>query len=144
MQKLLHKLIIIFCVICFSFITPCGFCETGIPVVQDSSSSEEINLTTEPIKVSDLDIEPINTENVKKSVVPDTQKEIKKVIGLFIKTMMIVAFSAVVLYIILLFVKKYYGSAFMPPVENDEYETLDLSTPDTKQNALRSFLNRTK
>lgn len=143
MQKLLHKLVIIFCVICFSFITPCAFSETGIPVVQDSTESD-VNLVTEPTKVSDLDIDPINTENVKKSVVPDTQKEIKKVIGLFIKTMVIVAFSAVVLYIVLLFVKKYYGSAFMPSQENDELDALDLSTPDTKQSALKSFLDRTK
>ena len=141
MQKPQNKLIVLGLIICFTFICPTPVCEAVIPVVQESQetiSNDGIN------NVTDLDIDPINTENVKKNVVPDTKNEIKKVIGLFIKTMVSVAFCAVLLYIILLFVKKYYGSAFVPPNEEDEYDNLELTTPDDKISALKSFLNRTK
>ena len=91
----------------------------------------------------DLDIEPLNANEVKKNVVPDAKQEGKKVIGLFLKTMMAVAFCAIILYVILVFVKKFYGSAFALDVQ-DEYEELNLSSPETKEEALKSFLNRTK
>lgn len=117
------------------------YCEAVIPVVQETS--EEALLENNP-NFADIDIDPINTDKVKKNVVPDTKREIKKVIGLFIKTMFTVAFSVVVIYIILLFVKKYYGSAFIQSADEDEYDNLELTTPDDKIAALKSFLNRTK
>ena len=62
----------------------------------------------------------------------------------FAKTMISVVFCAVLLYIILIFVKKYYGSAFAPPADDEDYDNLELTTPDDKTEALRSFLNRTR
>ena len=140
MQKCLHKIILAVFAICLTFFSPVGICETGIPVIQDETT---INLS-EDTKVQDLDIEPINTENVKKEVVPDTQNEIKKVFGLFVKTMFAVAFSAVLIFCIAIFVKKYYKSAFVPQKEDDEYDNLNLATPETKTEALKFFLNKTK
>ncbi len=141
MQKLRHKLAILGLIICFAFITPTAYCEVGIPVVREST---ENIYTGGDSNVVDLDIDPINTDNVKKSVVPDTKNEIKKVVGLFIKTMIFVAFCVVLLYLILLFVKKYYGSAFVPPADEDDYDNLELTTPEDKIAALKSFLNKTK
>jgi len=140
-QKLRHKLAILGLIICFAVIHPMPYCEAVIPVVQETS--EEALLENNP-NFADIDIDPINTDKVKKNVVPDTKREIKKVIGLFIKTMFTVAFSVVVIYIILLFVKKYYGSAFIQSADEDEYDNLELTTPDDKIAALKSFLNRTK
>lgn len=103
----------------------------------DTSSQEQV-------KVKDLDIDPLNTVSLKKSVVPDPKQEGKKVIGLFIKTMLAVAFCSILLYIILYFVKKFYGNHFISKEYNKEVENLDLSTPETKEEAFRNFLNRTK
>ena len=75
MQKLLHKLIVVICIICFSVISPVAYSAPGIPVVQESA---DINLTEDSINVKDIDIDPINTEKVKKNVVPDTKNEFKK------------------------------------------------------------------
>jgi hypothetical protein len=90
-----------------------------------------------------LDIDPINTNAVQKSVVPDPKSEGKKVLTLFIKTMTLCGICALLLYIILLFIRKFYSSAFVPQ-EPQEFEELDLTTPENKQEALKSFLNRTK
>ena len=141
MQKLLHKLIVVICIICFSVISPVAYSAPGIPVVQESA---DINLTEDSINVKDIDIDPINTEKVKKNVVPDTKNEFKKLIGLFIKAMIMVVFSAVVIYIVVLFVRKYFGSEFAPPADEEEYDNLELTTPEDKISALKSFLNRTK
>ena len=96
------------------------------------------------VKVNDLDIEPINTQEVKKTVVPDVKNEWKKVFSNFLKAMMIVLFSGVIVYLILLFVKKYYGSVFVATDDDEYFETLDMTTPDNRPDALKSFLHRTK
>ena len=140
MQKLRHKIAAIAIIICFVFISPITIATEGIPVVQETTEYA----SNSSANVADIDIDPINTESLKKSVVPDTKSEIKKVIGLFAKTMFAVIFCAVVIYIILRFVKKYYGSAFNPPAEDEDYDNLELTTPDDKTEALKSFLNRTR
>ena len=142
MRKQLHKLVlssIIFCCLIF----PCTVILQEPSLAVENAAVSQMDLVTNEVSVKDLDIDPLNTEKVRKSVVPDAKQEGKKVIGLFLKTMMAVAFCAVILYIILLFVKKYYGSAF---VSNDyeELEVLDLGTPTNKVEALKSFLNKTK
>ena len=113
-------------------------------IALESITPEQMKLIQKDIKVNDLDIEPINTQGVKKNVVPDTKKEGKKVFAYFLRAMLAVAFSAIILYHVLIFVRKYYGSAFMNLNEEEDYEALDLTTPDTKQDALKTFLNRSK
>ncbi len=118
--------------------------QTGIPVMNEATT-QELTANDNNVKVKDIDIDPLNTDSIKKSVVPDTKKEGKKLISLFIKTMLMVAFSATILYIILFFIKRFYGSNFVP--SDEEYENaemLELVTPETKTDALKSFLNRKK
>ena len=136
MLKRLNKIIVYGCFICCLTLNSIAIVQNPAYALTNSTSQEQVN-------VKDIDNEPLNTQKVKQSVVPDTKKEGKKLIGLFLKTMAGVAFSAVLLYVILVFVKKYYGSAF---VNNDfeAFESLDLATPQDKQEALKSFLNRTK
>ena len=107
-------------------------------------TAEQMNFVQQDVKVNDLDIEPIDTQAVKKDVIPDTQKEGKKVAAYFLRAMLGVLFCSIVLYLILVFVKKYYSIAFVNPEEEEYFEAFDLSTPKTKQDALKSFLNRTK
>ena len=103
-----------------------------------------MQLIRKDIKVNDLDIEPIDTQMLKKSVVPDAKSEGKKVMELFAKVMLAVFVAGIVVYLVLVFVKKYYGSAFVEQDDEEFYEDLDLATPKSKQDALKSFLNRTR
>ncbi len=148
MQKHLSKLygilLILAALFFFNAGNNCYAVQSGIPVMTEETTGE-LTYDNPNSKVKDIDIEPINTDRVKKSVVPDTKKEGKKLIGLFLKTMFLVAFCAILLYVILLFIKKFYGSDFIPTNEEcDNAEMLELNTPETKSDALKSFLNRTR
>ena len=134
--------IIIFLMTLVSLSTPV-LAEISSEAPLPNQNQNKMELIQHDVKVNDLDIEPLNANEVKKNVVPDAKQEGKKVIGLFLKTMMAVAFCAIILYVILVFVKKFYGSAFVNQ-EYDDFEAIDLSAPQTKQDALKSFLNRTK
>ncbi len=116
---------------------PLVFAQSDIPSLQ-----EQMELIQNDIKVDDLDIEPINTQDLKNNVVPNSKEEGQKVLFLFFKTMFAVALSGGIIYIALLFVRKYRSSAFVE-IEYDEYAMLNLATPASKQDAFMSFLNRT-
>ena len=139
-----HRFIITCLIFLWMFTPAFAVGSNTIPVTRDVSEGSRLELIQNEIKVEDLDIDPINTKSLKDTVIPDPQKEGKKVIGLFLKTMALVAFCAVVLYLILVFIKKFYSSAFINNNDSKEIEKFDLSSPDSKQDALRSFLNRTK
>ncbi len=141
MLKKVHRLLLTL-VVATMLLTPV-VAEDEIPVSRGISQQGSSELIQNEIKVEDSDIEPINTESVKKSVVPDPHKEGKKVIGLFIKTMLAVIICSVLLYLILLFSKRFYTKSLINS-ESEELETFDLSTPNNKNDALKSFLNRTK
>ena len=118
--------------------------DSSIPVVDENGQVNTIQTNQRrDIKVNDLDIEPMNTQSVKKTVIPDTKQEGKKVLNLFLKAMMIVALCSLFCFIVLKFIRKFYASAFVNQ-QQDDYEALDLSGPNTKQEALQSFLRRTK
>ncbi len=137
MLKQINKIFVLLYIV-FSF----AFCPVAVADTpkEAQTPTDKMELIQNDVRVNDLDIEPINVQDVKKDVIPDPHKESKKVMALFLKTMLGVAICAVILYIVLLFIKKFYSSAFV--VEEDEYENLDLSTPNNKQDALKSFLNR--
>lgn len=143
-MPLLNKILFIILFSAFTFAPVIAEPET-IQVTREivNEKGEQMELIQNEVNVKDLDIDPINTKKVKQSVVPDTKKESKKIMMLFLKTMAAVAFCTVIIYIILLFVKKFYSSAFVNQ-EVDEYENLDLATPNTKEEALKNFLNRVK
>lgn len=143
MLKNLRKILYTTAFICFLALCPTVNAQNDL-IALESITPEQMKLIQKDIKVNDLDIEPINTQGVKKNVVPDTKKEGKKVFAYFLRAMLAVAFSAIILYLVLIFVRKYYGSAFMNLNEEEDYEALDLTTPDTKQDALKTFLNRSK
>ena len=141
MQKQARKLIV-FVALSLFLITPSTIAfDDTIPVVHDAIVD---NHGQKRIQVKHLDVEPLNTEAVKKNVMPDAKQEGKKVIGLFLKVMSAVMICAVLVYFILLLIKKYYGSAFMAPEYEEEFEIYNLTSPQSKADALKSFLNRTK
>ncbi len=140
MLKALNKLVLFFVLVVS--LSPCALSETTIPVTREiSDRNGQMELIQNEVKVEDLDIDPINTDKLKNTIVPDPKKEGEKIIALFLKTMLGVVICTGLLYLVLLFVKKFYTSGFV----NDEetFENLDLSTPQNKQDALKSFLNRT-
>lgn len=143
MLKRLHKNFFVISLFCLLALTPYVSAK-GEYIALESVTPEQMNLIQQDIRVNDLDIEPINTQEVKKTVVPDTKKEGQKVFAYFLRAMLGVVLCAIILYFVLIFVKKFYGSAFVNPEEEEYFEAFDLSTPKTKQDALKSFLNRTK
>ena len=142
MQKQLNK--VIYAIVLMLFLTnaPMVFAQDEMDI--KSNVAIEQLAPTQNIQVNDLDIEPINTQEVKKTVVPDVKKEGQKVIYNFLKAMLLVLLASVIVYLVLLFVKKYYGSAFVSQEDDEYFEALDLQTPDNRPDALKSFLNRTK
>lgn len=140
--KHLHKVLLIGLFACL-LVLPVEV-QAANNLIAKNSNNEQMKLIHNDVKVNDLDIEPMDTQKVKKSVVPDTKKESKKVMALFLRAMCAVILCAILLYFILIFVKKYYGSAFVNVDDEEYFETLDLSTPNNKQDALKSFLNRTR
>ena len=142
MLKRLHKIAFIICTICFLGLSSWAHTDVNTAALKNITA-EQMNFVSQDVKVDDLDIEPINTQALKKDIVPDTHKEGKKVLKYFLRAMLGVAFCSIILYLILVFVKKYYGSAFVNH-EEEYFEAFDLSTPDNKQDALKTFLNRTK
>jgi len=141
--KQAHNFLISTILFCFLTI-PCVNAQTTIPVAREIMDNNKMELIQNEVKIQDNEIEPINTQKVKETIVPDPQKEGKKIIGLFIKTMTIVVLCSVMLYLVLLFVRKFFSSDFIENNDLEDIETLDLSTPVNKQDALRSFLSRTK
>ncbi len=132
------------CVMLF-FVTSFGFAYAQNEVQNPSSdNNQNMELVQTDVRVDDPDIEPINVNEVKKSVVPDTQKEGKKVLMLFLKAMFTVLICAIFLYFLLILIKKNWKEAFVETKTDEVFEELDLSSPNNKKEALRSFLNRTK
>ena len=126
---------------CFLNIFPSALAQNETTSLQNNVPGEETELNQNSLR--DINTEPMNTESIKKSVIPDPAKEGKKVIGLFLKTMAGVGFSILLLYLFLILLKKYYPHSFSVS-DCEEYENLDLSIPNNKNDALKSFLNRTK
>ncbi len=145
MLKQMHKFFLFVVITCFLLSSSAVFAlDDTIPVAQDiTQNGEGVELIHNDVHVEDSDIEPISTGNIKDSVVPDPSKEGKKVVGLFFKTMAGVLFCTILIYLMLLIYKKFQAGSFSN-AEYDELDTLDLSTPNNRNDALKSFLNRTK
>ena len=141
LRQLRKILIAVFCTLMLA--TTSVYANNNLNVVSNATQ-EQMRLIQQDVKVNDLDIEPIDTQAVKDTVVPNTKNEGKKVMGYFLRAMLGVVLCAILLYFILLFVRKYYGSAFVNSEEEEYFESFDLTTPTSKQEALRTFLNRTK
>ena len=143
MLKHLHRIILTICFTCLIAFNPNAQAKNDL-IALESITPEQMKLIQKDVKVNDLDIEPINTQSIKKEVVPDTKREAKKLAAYLIRGFCVVLLSGILIFFILLFVKKYYSSAFVNPDEEDYFESFDLSTPDNRQDALKAFLNRSK
>ncbi len=139
--KPLHKFILVLFLFYFLGCTSCVLAVEETSVV--NKTQNQMELVQKDVKVNDLDIEPINTSAIKNDVVPDTKKEAKKVLMLFIKAMFIVTLCAGLTYLGFLYAKKYH-SEMLNTNEPKDFDMLDLATPQDKQDALKSFLKRSK
>ena len=146
MLKQLHKLFLIAIIGCFLYTPQVVFAESGVPSeVQGVSQNNGSLAIQHDILTEDAHTGPLDTGTIKESVVPDPSKEGKKVVGLFLKTMIAVIFCSAILFVVLFFLKKNYAELFIKPKEeSEELDNLDLSTPNSRNDALKSFLNRTK
>ena len=143
MLKQLHRMIlVIVCLFALTFNTN-AYANNDLNALSNATV-EQMQLVHQDVKVNDLDIEPINTLAVKKGVVPDTKDESKKVMSYFLKAMLGVVLCAVFLYLLLLLIKRCYGTSFTDTEEEEYFESCDLTTPTSKQEALKTFLNRTR
>lgn len=109
---------------------------------------EEMNesVTTRP-RVHSIDESvaksPYQRTNTDFNAVPKLHGEFFDVIFRFIKVMIAVAVASVVIYFLLLLVRKFYGEKLQEKYFNED-ENLDLRTPKNDTTALRGFLNQTK
>lgn len=86
---------------------------------------------------------PYQRTNTDFNAVPKLHSEFFDVIFRFIKVMIAVAVASVVIYFLLLLVRKFYGEKLQEKYFNED-ENLDLRTPKNDTTALRGFLNQTK
>lgn len=81
-------------------------------------------------------------------VVPETKSELTKAALKFLHVMFAVLISSVILYFLLLFVKKFYYTQLEKSGKSGKRGTEDqeddLSSPETESEALKMFLNQTK
>lgn len=137
MLKHLHKILLIGCLIC-SISLSNAYAQEDKPI----EVVNQVTQTTTTVNVKDIDIEPLNTKEIKKDVVPDVKKETKKVASYFFLAVVLLAFLVLSIYLAI-FLRTRYLKAFAN--ELDEFsDKLELGVPSNKEEALKSFLNRTK
>lgn len=95
-----------------------------------------------PLKVEDNDFDPNSNEELTKEVVPNTSDEFIKLISMFARVMLAVLAASVIIYYLLLFVKKYFHPP-LPNVGEEDFDVRDLNSPKNTDEALKSFLDRT-
>ena len=95
MLKLLHKTLYISAIFCLLTLNPAVVADMNTNALE-KTTAEQMNFVQQDVKVNDLDIEPINTQEVKKNVIPDTQKEGRKVIAYFLRAMLGVVFCSII------------------------------------------------
>lgn len=97
---------------------------------------------TDAIKIEDKDFDPVSNDSLAKEIVPNTGSELFKIITLFAKVMIGVILSAFVIYILLLFTKKFFHPP-LPSRGEEDFDIRDLNSPKSADEALKAFLDRT-
>lgn len=143
MLRKLRKTFIVIAIICVILFGVKANADNNL-IALKSITPEQMKLIQKDVKVNDLDIEPMNTQALKNTTVPDTKKETQKVLSYFLRVMLGVMLACVVIALVGVFVKKYHSSAFSSKDEDEYFEALDLTPPNNRPDALKSFLNRTK
>lgn len=115
---------------------------------QEAKIKEELNQEQKqigeavPLKVEDKDFDPNANEELTKNVIPNTGVELIKLISMFGKVMFGVALASLILYFLLLFVKRFFNQPIQTSSEED-FDIRNLNSPKNTDEALKSFLDRT-
>lgn len=105
--------------------------------------SEESSVTTTPM-TGEIDSMVVKSpyENNFQEKTPE-QNEFTRAVFMFLKTMLAVALCSIIIFIILLGVKKFYGVPTMKTENNPQIED-NLKPTQTESEALQIFFNKTK
>ncbi len=108
--------------------------------------NEEMGLGEQKtIVIDDIKTTPNDNKILTKKVVPDTKSELTKMIKMFLKVMMAVALSSVVIFVLLLFVRRFYAKGVtLEDLSSNDERKISLETPQNQSEALKTFLNKTK
>lgn len=108
--------------------------------------NEEVGLGEQrQIVIDDVQSSPNDNKALTKKVVPDTRSELTKMVKMFLKVMLAVAISSVVIFVVLLFVRRFYAPMVtLEDLNADEDKKITLDTPQNKNEALKTFLDKTK
>lgn len=108
--------------------------------------NEEMGLGEQKqIVIDDVQSSPNDNTALTKKVVPDTKSELTKMVKMFLKVMLAVAISSVVIFVVLLFVRRFYSPVVtMGDLNKDNDNKISLDTPQNKNEALKTFLDKTK
>lgn len=108
--------------------------------------NEEMGLGEQKqIVIDDIKSSPNDNIALTKKVVPDTKSELTKMIKMFLKVMLAVAISTVIIFVVLLFVRRFYSPVVtLEDLKTDDEKKNTLDTPQNKNEALKTFLNKTK
>ncbi len=108
--------------------------------------NEEMGLGEQrQIVIDDVQSSPNDNVALTKKVVPDTRSELTKMVKMFLKVMLAVAISSVVIFVVLLFVRRFYAPMVtLEDLNADEDRKITLDTPQNKNEALKTFLDKTK
>ena len=108
--------------------------------------NEEMGLGEQKtIVIDDIKTTPNDNKILTKKVVPDTKSELTKMIKMFLKVMMAVALSSVVIFVLLLFVRRFYAKGVtLEDLSSNDERRISLETPQNQSEALKTFLNKTK
>ena len=123
--------------------------DTGSVVVQENSVediNDEMGLGEQrQIVIDDVQSSPNDNTALTKKVVPDTRLELTKMVKMFLKVMLAVAISSVVIFVVLLFVRRFYAPMVtLEDLNADDDKKITLDTPQNKNEALKTFLDKTK
>lgn len=108
--------------------------------------NEEMGLGEQKqIVIDDIKSSPNDNIALTKKVVPDTKSELTKMIKMFLKVMLAVAISTVIIFVVLLFVRRFYSPVVtLEDLKTDDEKKNTLDTPQNKNEALKTFLDKTK
>ena len=123
--------------------------DTGSVDVQENSVediNDEMGLGEQrQIVIDDVQSSPNDNTALTKKVVPDTRSELTKMVKMFLKVMLAVAISSVVIFVVLLFVRRFYAPMVtLEDLNADDDKKITLDTPQNKNEALKTFLDKTK
>lgn len=104
---------------------------------------EEPNITTKPVtaEIDRASVKSPYENDIKTSVADHSKSEVARIILMFIKVMIAVAVSSVIIYLLLLLIKNFYGT--QAPSSKMKFED-NLKSTQNENEALKIFLNKTK